>query len=147
MQFVCELNMATPTLPHRRSRASASTAQTSLHFQGVAHFGFGFGVAWAFVSRSSLGTQRAATIHKMGSAATGAGSGGAMSAIGDVAKLLESNYRKTTSRRLRMLDMFLVFVFATGVLQVCPGWYGLETRSWFSRTARVRVGPASVGRR
>lgn len=53
-----------------------------------------------------------------GSVATGGGSGGAMSAIGDVAKLLESNYRKTTPKRLRMLDMFLVFVFATGVLQV-----------------------------
>ena len=53
-----------------------------------------------------------------GSVATGGGTGGALSAIGDVAKLLESNYRKTTPRRLRMLDMFLVFVFATGVLQV-----------------------------
>eukprot|EP00752_Nemacystus_decipiens_P012722 g11272.t1 len=53
-----------------------------------------------------------------GSVATGgANGGGTMSAIGDVAKLLESNYRKTTPRRLRMLDMFLVFVFATGVLQ------------------------------
>eukprot|EP00903_Cladosiphon_okamuranus_P007917 g7645.t1 len=47
----------------------------------------------------------------------GGGNGGTMSAIGEVAKLLESNYRKTTPRRLRMLDMFLVFVFATGVLQ------------------------------
>lgn len=48
----------------------------------------------------------------------GGGSGGTLSAISEVAKLLESNYRKTTPRRLRMLDMFLVFVFATGVLQV-----------------------------
>lgn len=59
----------------------------------------------------------------MAGAATTGGSGAAaerssMSAIGDVAKLLKSNYRETTPKRLRMLDMFLVFVFATGVLQV-----------------------------
>ncbi|CAN0263797.1 unnamed protein product [Pylaiella littoralis] len=58
----------------------------------------------------------------MAGAATTGGSGAAaerssMSAIGDVAKLLKSNYRETTPKRLRMLDMFLVFVFATGVLQ------------------------------
>ncbi|CBJ48660.1 Oligosaccharyltransferase, DAD1 subunit (or epsilon subunit) [Ectocarpus siliculosus] len=43
---------------------------------------------------------------------------GAMSAIGEVAKQLQSNYRETTPKRLRMLDMFLLFVFTTGVLQV-----------------------------
>lgn len=43
--------------------------------------------------------------------------GSAMSAVRDVAKLLEANYRNTP-KRLRMLDLFLVFVFATGVLQV-----------------------------
>lgn len=53
-----------------------------------------------------------------GSVATGGGGGGAMSAIGEVARLLEANYQKTTPKRLRILDMFLVFVFATGVLQV-----------------------------
>ncbi|CAM9458663.1 unnamed protein product [Ectocarpus sp. 12 AP-2014] len=42
---------------------------------------------------------------------------GAMSAIGEVAKQLQSNYLETTPKRLRMLDMFLLFVFATGVLQ------------------------------
>lgn len=54
-------------------------------------------------------------------AAEGAGEGrgaGVMQAVGDVAKLLESNYRQHTSKRLRLLDMFLVFVFATGVMQV-----------------------------
>lgn len=56
----------------------------------------------------------------MAAASGGGGRGwaGAMSAISDVAKQLESSYRETTSKRLRMLDMFLVFVFATGVLQV-----------------------------
>lgn len=39
-------------------------------------------------------------------------------AIGDVARVLDSNYRKHTPTRLRMLDMFLLFVFSTGVLQV-----------------------------
>eukprot|EP00904_Undaria_pinnatifida_P000784 jgi/Undpi1/10706/HiC_scaffold_29.g13154.m1 len=38
-------------------------------------------------------------------------------AIGDVARVLDSNYRKHTPTRLRMLDMFLLFVFSTGVLQ------------------------------
>lgn len=46
------------------------------------------------------------------------GVGGAVQAVNDVAKILESNYQKTATKRLRMLDMFLVFVFATGVLQV-----------------------------
>lgn len=41
-----------------------------------------------------------------------------MQAVSDVAKLLESNYRQHTPKRLRLLDMFLVFIFATGVMQV-----------------------------
>ncbi|CAM9292515.1 unnamed protein product, partial [Laminaria digitata] len=41
----------------------------------------------------------------------------AWQAIGDVARVLDSNYRQDTPTRLRMLDMFLVFVFSTGVLQ------------------------------
>lgn len=70
-------------------------------------------------------TQAAA---KMGASTAGERGGrepaGAMSAIGEVAKQLQSNYRQTTPKRLRMLDMFLVFVFATGVLQVREGGGG-----------------------
>lgn len=58
---------------------------------------------------------------------------GAMSAIGEVAKQLQSNYRETTPKRLRMLDMFLLFVFATGVLQVRRGGGGRVGRRTLSR--------------
>lgn len=42
---------------------------------------------------------------------------GGVNAIRDVAKMLTSNYQEHTSKRLQILDMFLVFVFLTGVLQ------------------------------
>lgn len=45
---------------------------------------------------------------------------GVASALRDVAKVLESNYRQNTPTRLRLLDTFLVFLFVTGVLQVWP---------------------------
>ena len=69
----------------------------------------------------------------MATASTAEGHGGgnegrtpsAWQAISDVAKVLDSNYRKHTPTRLRMLDMFLVFVFSTGVLQVCTGLLAL----------------------
>lgn len=47
-----------------------------------------------------------------------AGAPGLAQAIRDVTKVLQADYRDTTPKRLKMLDMFLVFVFATGVLQV-----------------------------
>lgn len=40
------------------------------------------------------------------------------SAIGDVARMLASNYRDNTPKRLQVLDMFLVFLFLTGAVQV-----------------------------
>ncbi|CAN0278729.1 unnamed protein product [Ascophyllum nodosum] len=58
-----------------------------------------------------------------GQAANDAGNGrgaGVASAIRDVSKMLESNYRQNTPTRLRLLDTFLVFLFVTGVLQAWP---------------------------
>lgn len=48
----------------------------------------------------------------------GGGTEGAMASVQEVATKLESNYRENTPQRLRVLDMFLAFVFVTGVLQV-----------------------------
>lgn len=42
----------------------------------------------------------------------------ALASVKDVATRLSINYQQTTPQRLRVLDMFLAFVFATGVLQV-----------------------------
>lgn len=60
----------------------------------------------------------ASTAEGRGAEGKGGRAPSAWQAIGDVAKVLDSNYRKHTPTRLRMLDMFLVFVFSTGVLQV-----------------------------
>ena len=103
-------------------------------------------------SRHALGTARPSlavagntlTAVTMATTQTAEGRGGAekggqapsaWQAIGDVAKVLDSNYRKHTPTRLRMLDMFLVFVFSTGVLQVGTGFlaggvFAMQSGSW-----------------
>ena len=73
-----------------------------------------------------------------GQAANDAGNGrgaGVASAIRDVSKMLESNYRQNTPTRLRLLDTFLVFLFVTGVLQAWPdGPVRVRLRSFHARS-------------